>query len=413
MQILQNFSSRTFVSIGVTLFGLTAYDLAHAQTTCPQTSVPETHSAALLQSFAANTGQGVEYDTGLVSLVLGAEGANFVHTNWPIAESFYALATGDFDGDGWEDFVAGYGDTTKILFFKNRTGENPAPDWTNPITEYRIPKFSACPGDPVTSNCPGSHYWEYPGTAINGFPSMSSGDYNGDGKMDFFHYKRQGSSTFSAQIFLGNGDGTFQTPYQMIANLNDLGTLVNLIQTNVFSTDWNNDGRMDILWGNGQNQVIALLNTCTSPCSGNPMFQPMVVIADAGFGGDSPLYPSRHNGVNTISYADFTGDGYKDLLLGSSTSASMKLYPGSPAGIEEGNFQLITDSLGQAVSATGALGADFSLDGKADIVMGDGRVSMAVRSGGQDFLFCFARGEQPIFVGNLSATAYIWNRTWI
>ena len=89
----------------------------------------------------------------------------------------------------------------------------------------------------------------YPSTRLPsiGPSAMTTGDFNGDGKIDLA-ITDQHDNTVS--ILLGNGDGTFQTPLEFTT-----GTLA----TGVVAGDFNLDGRLDLAVANLTDNTVSVM----------------------------------------------------------------------------------------------------------------------------------------------------------
>ena len=104
-------------------------------------------------------------------------------------------------------------------------------------------------------------------------------DINGDGKLDVIGGRQISSQSGDRGIFLGNGDGTFG-PYMFLLNSSDDST--NFVQ----AVDMNGDGKQDLIAAQDPYSIFVLINT-TVPVPG------------ASFSPTSVTFPSQT--VGTIS----------------------------------------------------------------------------------------------------------------
>jgi len=159
------------------------------------------------------------------------------------------------------------------------------------------------------------------------------GDFNGDGKLDVADM-----SGSMIEVFLGNGDGTFQSPVSSPSSLIGAGL--------VAVGDFNNDGKLDLIAQDIYGDDYSYL--------GN---------GDGTFSEVSTMWGSWPGGVVV---ADLNRDGYFDVVVegaeegGAGTQAEL----GNGAGV----FTLKWNSTTVYNQTTGYCAvADFNHDGKLDI----------------------------------------------
>jgi uncharacterized protein (TIGR03437 family) len=300
-----------------------------------------------------------------VTVVLGKGDGTFgPAVQYTVGGSGQAIAIADFNGDGNPDIAVG--GTTGILLGNG--------DGT----------FRA--GSPLPAGASGSLIWTF-----------AAGDLNGDGKVDLVYADTENQVVVP---LFGNGDGTFQ-PGPAYA--------VSQLPTSLLLADYNNDGRLDIINGNGDERffgasistgnVDILLNNGDGTFQGAPTyftlpnseangsFTLLNGIAIANFGGPSPgvlasggggltLFIGNgkggfeapqsialQGGAGGIAAADFNGDGLPDaavitgsgdiaILLGTASGF------GTPANIPSG-----------VVYPTAIVSGDFSGDGNIDLAV--------------------------------------------
>lgn len=310
-----------------------------------------------------------------------------------------SVVVADFDGDGKMDIaVSNYHSNTIAVFLNQGGGTFGAPT----INAIQIP---------------------------NGLGPLVLGDFNEDGKPDLLASTIAGPEV--ALILLGNGDGTFT---QSAAIPNSTGFLHGRV------ADLNGDKHLDYIGCGNGNMQVALGN-------GNGTFQAVVYQppgpfpdtfdgCDVGdFTGDKKLdilgadftndtvnlvlfvgngdgtfqapaaKPSGRSGPDSVSAADFNGDGKLDALLG--------FAAGSPSFITGNGNGSFGSSVGittvNSVSGSIVLAADLNNDGEPDALVTDftgGNFAIELSPGvpkhSKTYTFSLAPGLCDIAVGDLN-----------
>jgi hypothetical protein len=191
-----------------------------------------------------------------------------------------------------------------------------------------------------------AHSYVDPATVFTGFSLGGIVDVNGDGNPDIVGYTYSERANWSLVVFLGNGDGSFQSPTNFPGG--GPGTEIQGFSL----TDLNNDGKPDvILVANGLGGGFGVLNVVLNA-------------GDGTFGAPSTYFASSPDGSPAV--ADFNGDGQPDVLVGSDTNGIAFL-----ARKADGTFQpatYITNTACGTSCAVGLIEADVNGDGKPDVV---------------------------------------------
>ncbi|TAH35151.1 MAG: hypothetical protein EYC62_04990 [Alphaproteobacteria bacterium] len=182
-------------------------------------------------------------------------------------------------------------------------------------------------------------------------------DINGDGIKDMI---TTSNAITGVRVFLGLGDGTFNTTSDYAINMG-LGA----VMTNVTVGDFNGDGRMDIL-ANGTNGAVTALN------NGDGTFAIGTIIA---------------GGATNIVTGDFNGDGELDYAIASGTSISIRLNDGT--GLNFSNATFI-----QSITASSMVAGDMNNDGILDLAINNtaGQFIVMQNDGGGNFTSGAASG---------------------
>jgi hypothetical protein len=236
------------------------------------------------------------YDGSSVSVLLGKGNGTFAAAPGSpinVGTQPYALAIGDFNGDGKTDLaVANFGGATVSVLLGNGNGS-----------------FTAAPGSPA---------------AVGSQPtSVAVGDFNGDGKADLA-VANSNSNTVSVLLGVGNGSFTAAASSPIAVGADP---------SSVMAADFNGDGRADLAVANFNSNNMSLL-------VGN---------GDGTFAAasDSPI--AVGTGPDAVSFGDINRDGKPDVIVsnsaGNSLSVLLNASPGSALA------PLPTGTLGVSVSA--------------------------------------------------------------
>jgi hypothetical protein len=261
--------------------------------------------------------------------------------------------------------------------------------------------------------------------------SVTSGDFNGDGKIDLAWAGGDGT----VGILTGQGDGTFQAG-------DNLSLGQRLIPTAIAAGDFNRDGRLDLavatIYGGAYNFGTAEVllgngdGTFQPPVSyDSPQDSTALTIGDFNQDGipDLALATLNMNGVNillgngdgsfrygsqftsgdgsmSVAAGDFNNDGALDLVVannGIGTTFNGNLSPGNLSlflGNGDGTFRSGLNSIA-GYRPTAVAAADFNGDGKADLAVGNYNGALDILLGKGDGTFAPLLG----FKGGASLTS--------
>jgi hypothetical protein len=238
---------------------------------------------------------------GDVFVLLGnGAGAFKQAAHYPLPNS--SLAVGDFNGDGKPDVAVAYanGPNATISILLNGSDRR------------------------IILNAPNCYM-------------LAVGDFNTDGKLDLAVVNEYGDTV---SIYLGNGDGTFQTPLTYAVGNTPYSLVV---------ADFNGDGKPDLAVANFASGTVSIL-------LGN---------------GDGTLRPQTTYAVGTnpiwIAAADFNGDGKMDLTTANGGSGSISILLGKG----DGTF-LPQTAIPMSPLPTSVAAGDFNGDGYPDLVVTNG-----------------------------------------
>ncbi len=251
-----------------------------------------------------------------VTILLGNGNGTFTQApGSPIAvgNAPYAIAVGDFNGDGRQDLAIANGGI-------NQNGSNNV----TILLGNGDGTFNQASGSPIAVG--------------NGADALAVGDFNGDGTLDLAVANYNDATII---ILMGNGDGTF-TP----ASGSPLSVGSEPIAIAV--GDFNHDGKLDLVVSDfGSSNVIVLLG------NGDGTFT------------SAPSQPGVGVGPDGIAVGDFNGDGNLDLAVANSSSNNLTILLGNGSG----GF---TPASGSPIGMTNPariIAGDFNGDGKLDLAV--------------------------------------------
>lgn len=253
---------------------------------------------------------------GLISRVyrnLGNGTFTNMNVNMP-GLSNSAVAWGDFDNDGWVDFVicgTTNGLTPMTRLYKNNNGTSFS------VVNAGLPGYSD-----------GSVAW---------------GDYDNDGRLDLLFTGIDSAASDAAQIYHNNGNSTF--------TLNSTANLPMVFDGSAGAWgDFDGDGRLDIL----------LTGVSTN-------FQPATYLM-RNTGNGFTLVPSGIPGVQqaSIAWGDYDNDGWPDILLSGQPNG---VFPITQVWHNTGGAFTNLNAGLPGLRAGSVAWGDYDNDGRLDILL--------------------------------------------
>jgi hypothetical protein len=209
--------------------------------------------------------------------------------------------------------------------------------------------------------------------------SVAVGDFNGDGIPDLV-VANYLSLPGTVSVLLGNGDGTFQPARSFGVGVEQPWT--------VAVGDFNGDGNLDIVTGNGATYGLSVLLG-----NGNGTFQPARIYEYAPGG--------RRDVPYSLAVGDFNGDGKQDLA-GAGSRGVVGVLLGNGNGTFDAGQAYDTGSDGCLSVSVG----DFRGNGHLDLVAANYGNTVSVLLGNGDGTFQAAQnyvvGSNQFFIASVA-----------
>jgi len=273
----------------------------------------------------------------------------------------YVVAAGDFDGNGYPDLVGLDYNTFELKMVWNRYGDA---------------NFDGVDDDNIIFQVDNSKIFD---TGLNCGPaSITVGDYNKDGLLDFFFYKN-GNDSFSHSNFVACmyiNQGTADNP--VFYGRNDSR---NVNFTNAFTTariycnwaanhlhtvDIDQDGDDDILVAS-QDKIFLINNPGVTNWHDISKWEVKELTYDRRTGYSAPTPDGYENrGTSAVSSGDFDLDGDIDIVAGSVNDWPYLAYYLND-GAQSFSFSEIPIPIANVTGTVALTVTDFKKDGRPDI----------------------------------------------
>jgi len=233
----------------------------------------------------------------------------------------------DLDGDGRPELMSGEGSigtTTGTYFWADQNISTPGDIEFGPAIGF------------------------FNGTVINGFSAVTTGDLDGDGKLELIVTHGQGQSFTILRNISTPGAPAFENTFTISTGIRSLTP-----------ADVNMDGKIDLVWKAGlAGDIYIRLNTNSGGALSLSDFATEVILTGdvAGYGG--------------ISIADINGDGKPDIVATDNTDAGVYENVYSGGAFDASAFVRAYQYAGGTANTypTGPRAADLNGDNKPDLI---------------------------------------------
>ncbi len=302
------------------------------------------------------------------------------------------IAAGDFNNDGWPDFIGSSSSYSNVLAFVENMGHDGDPF----IGVFDITRWiDGCTGNAADVPTAGVK-----GAAIDmsGHCALTSGDYDADGDLDFLFIVSADTATFTIKRIWLYENRLIQTGSLSFVQVDKTAAWSAAIKgigwstTLMASVDIEKDGDLDIIVGNKDGQVLKIANrNATRVISAPNKWDAPSVFVNTGWGP---------RGVSTVSIADFDKDADYDMILGSVSFSDLRYYKNN-SGIFS-LYKTYSDPTGDTHNddydggASVSIANDFDKDGDVDLMIGTDNWNLTVGGeniGGQVYYFRNGGGE--------------------
>ena len=347
-----------------------------------------------------------EYTSALTVLFGNGDGTFSGIPAYPLAGGRAAviggIAIADFNGDGKPDAVTGTNGGISLLTGQGNgtftvqsvTSQGSTSLAAGDFTNNGKMDFIATNDNGVTVFLGGGNGTFQQGEQLSASSSGLIGavvaDFNGDGNLDFAVVDSLGGTSANALVYLGNGNGTFQSPRTVTVGSSPMS---------LQALDVNGDGKPDLVVTN-----LGTYFSTTDPGS-------VAVLLGNGDGTFKPAvqYPAGLNPQFT-AVIDINGDGKPDLVT--STELNFNTYSfGLSVRLNQGNGAFSSaQTIVSAFSPEEIGAADFNGDGKIDLLVahccGDVQMGYFLGNGNGTFqpekLLVAGEGQRYVAVADLN-----------